>query len=98
MAANRRSVSTFLVKVRPSTVVNNVSWVYGLENHESSGFATAFVKTAMAVVGHLRRLRDVHATSGFPPITAEKRTFRFGRVPSSTAEPKGRAVIHRGAR
>jgi len=41
----------FLVKVRPSTVVNNVSWVYDLENLESSGFATAFVKAAMAVVG-----------------------------------------------
>lgn len=35
----------------------------------------------MSPLGHMRRLGDVHATSGFPPITAEKRTFRFGWVP-----------------
>jgi hypothetical protein len=35
----------------------------------------------MSVAGHLRRLGDVRATSGFPPITAEKRTFRFGWIP-----------------
>ncbi len=39
----------------------------------------------MSALGHLRRLGDVPATSGFPPIAAEKRTFQFGWVP--IAEP-----------
>lgn len=32
-------------------------------------------------MGHLRRLGDVRAMSGFLPITAEKRTFLFGCGP-----------------
>jgi hypothetical protein len=47
-------------------------------------------------MGQSRRFADVRATSGFTPITAEKRTFRFGCP--STAELTERAVIHPVAR
>jgi hypothetical protein len=54
---------------------------------KASRLATHRIAVRCRLWGHLRRLGDVHATSGFPPLTAEKRTFRFGRVPSSIAEP-----------